>query len=832
MRAVQRGQHGVACLIAVACTAFAATGAVVSSETEIVVSADAPPLVKFAAEEMKDILFCVFGCAPHTVNSPTRGKTHIFLGSNVWATAAGVRTEGLPRDAFRLKCDGGDIYIAGRDDPKVDQFAKKTDWERATVFGVYEFLERYAGVRFYFPGELGTITPRARYISVPPALDETVKPVFSVRRYSDSSDGEYFEGPQHLFYNKEKSINNLRLRMQSEMLPCCHGQNDLKLLDRFGKSNPEYFVMTKDGSRRTDPLVPYPGMICLTSCVWDEIYKDCEAYLLGGNRGFRWGVGFRQGKYCDIMCQDGLIKCNCETCRERLGPGRYWASEIVWSNTCAIANRLAAKGIPGYITQMAYGSYRGIPQKTEIPDNVLVMLALRGPWSMHEPKVRDRDLAEIKGWVEKMHGRKVWLWNYINKYRFQNLPDIPTMTPRMVGEYYKMVSPYIFGAFMQSDCDRFMYNHLNYAVFSRFCWHEDVDVDAFLSEYHALMFGPAAKEMQEAFDIFERKWGREIANSTIEMADGPMANPPCEYAIWHYVYSPKTIDGIEKLFDAAAAKVAADSLEGRRVALMRRELFDPLARRARAYIAASKPSTPTAGGDAMVLESADGTTVKKSIPLDGSRPKLARLEAFKRYRLSFNVEAQEIEPTGRGGGTAAWVGGGVNQMFPMYTGNNGTFPRTRIEYTFFTGPDANSRGKRAFLDLVLHNARGRAIYDDLKVEEIPLHPSDVRPVVSARAVPADGGLRCEVQIHTATMKRICATRGMPKGVFSIEGKDGKKRKFLADKYDKTKHDGLLKRVFTAAELGPGATKVEFELLEAQSRRVLDRAEIDIPQEAR
>ena len=155
-----------------------------------------------------------------------------------------------------------------------------------------------------------------------------------------------------------------------------------------------------------------------------------------------------------------------------------------------------------------------------------------------------------------------------------------------------------------------------------------------------------------------------------------------------------------------------------------------------------------------------------------------------------------------------------------------------MEYTFFTGPDANSRGKRAVLDLVLFNARGRAIYDDVRVEEIPLYPCDIRPVVSAKAVPADGGLRCEVQIHTATMSRICAATGMPKGVFSIVGKDGKRRKFSADKYDKTKNDGLLKRMFTAEELGLGATKVEFELLEAQSRRVLDRAEIDIPQEVR
>ena len=31
--------------------------------------------------------------------------------------------------------------------------------EHATLFGVYEFLERFADCRFYFPGELGPSGP-------------------------------------------------------------------------------------------------------------------------------------------------------------------------------------------------------------------------------------------------------------------------------------------------------------------------------------------------------------------------------------------------------------------------------------------------------------------------------------------------------------------------------------------------------------------------------------------------------------------------------------------------------------------------------------------------
>ena len=807
---------------------LAVNAAVVSQKSEIVVAKDAPPIVKFAAQEMKELLSGVFGEAPKTVNEPTPGKSHLFIGSNRWATAAGVLTAGLARDAFRLKCVGDDIYIAGRDDPQTgfDRLVQNAEamFERATAFGVYEFLERYAGVRLYFPGELGTITPRAKSITVPANLDETVAPAFRVRSYSYVSAGRYFEEPYNLFQSPKASLNVLRHRMQTEKIPCCHGQNGLDLVGRFGKSHPEYFIMTKDGKRRTDPLAHFPGMICLTSHVWDEMYKDCEAYLTGGDRGYKWGKGFRYGKYCDLMCQDGLIRCECETCRERLGTGRYWASEVVWSNTCAVANRLAEKGISGYVTQMAYAGYRGIPKNTEIPTNVLVMLAQSGPWTMRNPPIRDADFAEMKGWVKKMHGRKLWLWNYANKFKYRALPDIPCLTPHAVGEYYKMTAPYIFGAYMESESDRFLYQHLNFAVFAHVLWHPDMDVDAYLDEYYARMYGEAAADMKSAFELFERKWAVEISNNSVDTPEGPVSIVPCEHAIWHEIYSPAVIDGLERMFGSAASKVAADSLEGRRVALMRREIFEPLAKRARAYIAVSAPSTPAAGDDAIVLESKDGSISAKHLPLDGSRPGIQRVVPFKRYRLSFNLEACGIEPLSIGGGAFAWMHTFYGDMgFPKFTGQRGTFARTHKEYTFFAGPDADRPGKCLKMDLVLSRAKGKAVYDDIRVEEIPPLETDVKPIVSARAVPWKDKVRLEVQLHPAFIKQFEPPAKLPLGVFLVGGK-----KCPADKYNYKRNDRLMARAFTAAELGDGTKTVRFELL-SNKRKLMDSVEIEIPE---
>ena len=812
------------------CLASAAVCAA-DSPYEIVLAPDAPKTVRFAAREMSTLLGGVLGEQPKTVVRPTAGKRHLFLGAGQWADAVGVSASALARDAFRLKAVGNDVYIVGRDDAAVDpdRLFERGIWvqlyERATLFGVYEFLERYAGVRMYFPGELGTVTPRRTALDVPKDLDETVEPAFLVREYSTWSDGTYFEGDPYVKMRPEKVLNMLRLRMETTHIPCCHGQNAMKFLDRFGETHPEYFMLQKNGQRRTDPSVPHPGTICLTSGIWEEMYRDCEAYFTGKARGYAWGSNFREGTYADLMCQDGLMRCTCENCNRRLGTGRYWSTEVVWSNTCAIARRLKAAGIKGTVTQMAYTSYRGVPQTTEIPDNVRVMLAQRGPWSMRDASTLPRDLEELAAWDRKVGGgRRLWLWNYICKYRFLNLPDVPCVTPRAIGDYYKRVGPYICGAYMESDGDRFLYNHLNYAIFSRMCWHPETDVAAWLDEYYRLMYGAAAPEMKAAFELFEDKWVGELSNRTVDLPDGPLANPPCEHFLWHEIYGPKVIDRLEKLFDRAAARVRPDSLEGRRVALMRREMLEPLAARARQYWANAKPLTPKAGPDAVVLVATNGEFVTKTFLLNGRDKRYPRIEPFHRYRVSFNVEADGIEPVDRGGGAGIAVKDGHEVSFPRFTAFNGRFPRSRKVYEFLAGPETNRRGKTASLLVRMYWAKGRAVFDDIRIEEIPLRTEDVKPIVSAAVEETADEWRFTLTLDRPFMHRQHFRSVDVSGYLVYADEKGKTRKRAADRYDKNRNTGLLTGTLKKSQLPAGTKSVTFELY---GRNVIDYVEIDL-----
>ena len=140
----------------------------------VVVAPNAPKTTRFAAAELQKFLSQILGGKIPVADKPGTGH-NIYVGFGPGAVKMGLdpaRTQ-IPRDGFFIRTAGKDILIAGCDDPKVDPARAMRGgvwdqhYERATLFGVYDFLERFAGCRFYLPGELGTIVPRKAAISVP-----------------------------------------------------------------------------------------------------------------------------------------------------------------------------------------------------------------------------------------------------------------------------------------------------------------------------------------------------------------------------------------------------------------------------------------------------------------------------------------------------------------------------------------------------------------------------------------------------------------------------------------------------------------------------------------
>ena len=571
--------------------------------TDIVIAPDASRSTRFAAEELRDFLtnsFCV--AEVEVTTNANDGVAHIFVGASEWATRAGFVTNALARDAFMLGADGRNVYIVGRDDATVDTrhsiYSPNTGvWdqlhERATLFGVYEFLESYVGVRMYFPGELGTIIPKVSAIDVPNGV-RTVAPDCIARDYSWWSDGVYFEGEKpdsHLL--PARKVQYQRNRMQTQYIPCCHGQNGFNLLKRFGKSHPEYFVQNPDGSRRTSQSISFAGHLCHSSKAWDEIYRDILSYARGESpdvRGAavngRWAIMAFRRPWVDVMPQDGFQPCQCAECRGAYKTNElHYATELVWGRTVELANKLKTAAPDIRITQMAYTPYRRIPD-FDIPDNVDVMVAEGGPWTVDDASSLSNQTAEIRGWAEKL-GHPVWIWTYPNKYgqMAKTAFAVPNPTPRSYVRYYSHVAPWIFGVYAENENDRWFYNYLSNYAFGKFCWNKLVDIEAILDEHFRLMFGAAAQPMAEFVREMESIWVGKVAGRVVDGALGPVAQRPSEYDLFTSIYSPDVIAHWRRDFIGKARACVADgSIEARRIDLYEREFIEPLASRAQAYL--------------------------------------------------------------------------------------------------------------------------------------------------------------------------------------------------------------------------------------------------------
>ncbi len=575
--------------------------ALVPGGVEIVVAKDAPPVVKFAAKEMKHFLDSALSCDVPIVDAPTGMRTPIHLGSGKWTKETGVSVEGLARDAFRIIVSGKAVFIAGRDDANADPeraFSRNVwsqHYERATLFGVYEFLERYVGVRMYFPGELGEVVPKSDRIVVPSG-DFTVSPDMPGRSYSYFDEGSWFEGKKRDANSTGplRWLNSYRLRMQTRYLPFNHGLSHRGYLRRFRKSHPEYFRLNKDGSRDMNlALGKRSGKLCYTSGVWEEIYQDAKSYLTGEKADVRgvinpagdigWWYSCQEGRYVDLMPHDGMVPCECEECKaayDKDDPGNYMDT-MIWSKMATIGNRLISEGVSGYVTQMAYQPYARVPD-VDLPTNILVMVAERGPWSVPYPDDLRREYADIAAWAEKL-GHKVAIWTYPCKYGKRNVPNIPSMSPWMWGRYYKEVAPWVSHIFVQSDSDRFIHHHLDHYVLSRVAWDTDVDVDAVIEEYFRLMYGAAAPEMKLFFKSLEEKWTVCFLSRGEDTVWGPSFNVAPPEDRWGKVYTVELLAEYNRLFSSALEKTAKGSLERRRVELMRRELLEPLVAERKAF---------------------------------------------------------------------------------------------------------------------------------------------------------------------------------------------------------------------------------------------------------
>ncbi len=560
------------------------------ANTHIVVPANSRAPVRFAARELAQYLGEALNVAIPVVTAPQKQGVAICLGDNQYAREMGIDVSTFDRDGFAVKSDGSRIIIAGRDGNDNPERFEHNYFEHATLFGVYDFLERFAGVRFYFPGKLGVVVPLQKQITIG-NIDIYDRPDHFQRRSGEFSN-PWFEEENG---KRGPVLQDYRRRSQTFYVPCCHSLEQSGYYRRFAKEHPDYFAVDANGKIYTSDHWSVGSGCYLSPGYRNEIFLDAISYLkgegpeirgiLGGTDrapidGFRWSSVLGQPGFYSVMPGDHHRRCLCQKCKDFIA--EHGESEYVWDMVADIAERVKKEGISGRITGMAYARYTIVP-KRNLPDNLEVMVATTGPWVENIPLMRNKGDQLVRDWTKKL-GHKVWLWTYPGKLSGNSTlanHGIPQMAPHAVGNFFKRQAPYTFGAYYEGESEWWLFNYLNTYLFFRIGWDNETDVDALIAEHHKLMFGDAAAEMTEFYDTLEKFWINQMCGKVEETPLGPFVVPPSNFEKWEQIYTPEQLKDFAALFNRAEKKATGLTLE--RVKFIREKFLSELEKASAQY---------------------------------------------------------------------------------------------------------------------------------------------------------------------------------------------------------------------------------------------------------
>ena len=178
-------------------------------------------VARFAAEEAAAVLSKAVGRKIGVLTKASGKVPAVIIGDEAYAAKNGIDVKKLDRDGFVIRTIGRNVLIIGRDDPKKRPLNDVKGYgfmaERGSLYGTYDFLERFAGVRFYFPGEGGTVIPPMKDWSLP-KIDIYDRPDHCQRRISCGNACTFDGLPADT-----RTLNHQRLRLETMAIPNCHG---------------------------------------------------------------------------------------------------------------------------------------------------------------------------------------------------------------------------------------------------------------------------------------------------------------------------------------------------------------------------------------------------------------------------------------------------------------------------------------------------------------------------------------------------------------------------------------------------------------------------------
>ncbi|MBO4344427.1 MAG: DUF4838 domain-containing protein [Victivallales bacterium] len=498
-------------------------------------------------------------------------KYLIVLGDCGIAKDHGVDFRKLPPQGFVVRTFDKGVLIVGNDTTITEEASGRG---RGTLYGALDFTERFLGVRYFFPGEVGTYWPAIR--------DFTVKP----EHYSDAP---YFLsrcGTYHLWTGVQKdgidkfgelaggvrqsdvSFGDYYRFAYWEDMPS-HSPTPEALAKAYPDKFSTIFFTNYAGKMYYNPKAHIGNLFDFTNLEFADLLVESWKKYLAGDEMI--GACPRKEFGRSLICNEKVVGFgNCDTYlsnpeifgnkfikelnlvtdADKARPRNALMANVYGRFVKYLAERVE-KEFPGKkLLFLAYYNSEYAPTDPRYnrwPSNVEIILcnAEAAPRRIMDKKVRAAFLKQTKEWTEVL-GHPVndlWLYDeYTNPYCRAVMGEFVGELPKALGKYLGNGNLFFDSGF------QFPYYTSFYSAF-RCMWNPDWNADAAIEEHFPLFYG---EEAGRHLIRFHRLLKRDCYKEYLKQGTSVPS------------YPPKVIAEMESLLKQAEAAIPADSAEMRR----------------------------------------------------------------------------------------------------------------------------------------------------------------------------------------------------------------------------------------------------------------------------
>ena len=533
----------------------------------VAVAQPSPKLGRLVAE-LVEVVRLSTGATLDVVAELPADRPAIVIGDCAESRRAGIDAAALAVEGFAVKTAADRVFLVGSTQPLPPGSDRWAPWaNEGDAWAVADFLERFVGVRWYWPASLGGRTIERRESLAVPAVHYRDQPAFRMREFHPADGWKLPTQPR--WFDKEplpfpagaipEGVDRIDL---AGFLPLVREGNSWpyrvkvhepqkmwKQWDSTWSKRPEdmdMFQQGKDGKRKL-------SMFCYSS-------PKTLAYLLDGCEQ-AWDKG-KHASWVTPTCVtvspgDFPLDCQCPQCRETTRQGG--ASLVMGLFVKRMCEEVKRRWPDKKVIYLPYWNYQKCPEQVDYPDNLTVMACTTGgPMAlMRQPAARRATEANLRAWSRKVGG-PICTWDYTDRGSGWTLG--PVQYPHLVQDFHRANKGMLAGSFLNGGfASDWTTSAPTLYVWMKALWNPDIDVDAVLDEMCRRLYGKAGGTARELLRLECRRW--EEGEWPRHLGDDGRIPADLFQAIW----PPEAVAEMKSLRDKALAETADDPVARQRL---------------------------------------------------------------------------------------------------------------------------------------------------------------------------------------------------------------------------------------------------------------------------